>query len=169
MQASVPCVQAIAPHLSALRIKDPSKFLIKSPVTAPTESVVADLVAELRGLRGDIDQRLGRIESRIWPDIEHRILQSVADAFSVSVESIRRRLREPKVAIARQVAMAFLFAVHGSKSVVARILDRNHKAVCHGLARVRDCYETEPKFRAQCDQLSSRLGLTLPHLNSSQP
>jgi chromosomal replication initiation ATPase DnaA len=66
------------------------------------------------------------------------IIDLVAEAYRVSPQAIRSRLRTPEVAEARQVCYWIASRLGWSSSLIGRVMDRHHGAIIHGVKAINN-------------------------------
>ena len=87
------------------------------------------------------------------------ILKVTADYYGVSVKDIIASGRSQSVVTPRQVAM-FVSRKLVIKSLpdIAKVFDRTHATVNHGISQIRDRLLTEAKLRSDISEIAIRLG-----------
>lgn len=97
---------------------------------ATNEELMAELNARLRAHCGSV------VEEHYVTAMGKKITATVAAEFGVSERLIMSRLRTPRVARARQVAMGGMWGAGFSYSEIGRFFGRDHTTVMHAVKLV---------------------------------
>ena len=87
------------------------------------------------------------------------LIQSVAEAFNISIEDIRKRNRSRNIALPRQIAMYLLREeLDISLPQIGKILGgRDHTTVMYGCEKISDLLERDDKLRRKIVDIRGRL------------
>lgn len=87
------------------------------------------------------------------------ILEHVALAYGLTVESLTSRDRHAFIATPRHIAMWLIRRrLHFSYPQIGRLFHRDHSTVMHGIAKISGYITTDRKFGLEIDALEGRLG-----------
>lgn len=86
------------------------------------------------------------------------ILQTIADAYGISVEDIKRRSRHKNIAQARHLVAYLLREINDlSYPAIGDIIGRDHTTAIHSREKIRDQIEIKPNFKEFIEKVLSTL------------